>query len=273
MDDKKIKVCIFLHYSETNALPYYVQIYINELSNYFDVVKVLSNNSTLNSENSPFKSNIEFIYFENKGYDFGMFYRFVVKENLNQYSQLAIVNDSNLLIKKLDYVFSWANNTDADFWGIVDSLENPHFSNHKDNYHIQSHFIVLNLKAINLLPDFLQSVNVAKILEEENKKKLRRMIINDWEIGLSRFFIKHKLKCDSFIETKKMLKKYRPTKVNVTFSLFEEIIAHERYPLLKRKLATKKKKWYMFKKISLHKTILKYGEKEWELEKICSKDD
>lgn len=273
MKENKIKACVFVHYSETVTLPYYVQIYIRELSKYFDKVTVLSNNALLGEQDQQLSSIVEFRYFTNKGYDFGMFYRFIINENLNIYKQLAIVNDSNFLVKKLEHVFNWAKNENPDYWGMVDSIENPHFSTHADNYHIQSHFIVLNEKAINLFPEFLKSIDAEKILNIADPDKLRYKVINDWEIGLSQFLIGNNLKIASFINSKKMIEKYHPKKDNVTFSLFEEIISHEKYPLLKRKLATMKKKWYKFKKIRWQETILKYGEEEWELEKIWQQDN
>ena len=147
MDDKKIRICIFIHYSTTASLPYYVQIYIEELSRHFDKVKVLSNNSKIKNEDHSLNSKIEFEYYENQGYDFGMFYRFIIKENLDNFSQIAIVNDSNILLKPLDNIFNWAKNNKSDFWGLIDSNEKPWFSTHKDNYHIQSHYIVLNKKS------------------------------------------------------------------------------------------------------------------------------
>ncbi len=273
MNDKKLKVCIFLHYSGKVEIPYYVKLYVTELSRHFDLVYFLSNNKSLKNENSPFDSKVKFKYYENRGYDFGMFYRFIIGEDLEKYEQLAIVNDSNFLVKKLDSVFKWAQKTDADFWGLVDSIENPHFSTHKNNYHIQSHFIVLNKKAIDLFPNFLKTLNADEILKETDLKKLRHNVINHWEIGLSQYFIKHNLKIASFINSQSMIKKYRPKKVNVTFSLFHELIVFENYPVLKRKIATTKWKWYKFKMKRWRETLLNYGEKKWDMEKICQMEN
>lgn len=273
MDNKKIRICIFIHYSTTASLPYYVQVYIEELSLYFDKVKVLSNNSKINKQDYSFNKNIDFNYFQNQGYDFGMFYRFIIKENLNNFSQIALVNDSNILINQLGNIFLWAKENNSDFWGLIDSNEKPWFSTHKDNYHIQSHFIVLNEKAINHLPDFFETINIDQLLKEKDLKKLRRQIINDWEIGLSQYFIKLKLEKALFIESKKMLVKYHPRKKNITHSLFSQLIAKEDYPLLKRKIATINKKWYQLSKNRWRETIRKHGYKHWDLEEIINIGD
>lgn len=266
----KIKICTFLHYSTSVELPYYVRIYIEELSNYFDKVIVLSNNANLQKQDLNISENIQFKYFENLGYDFGLFYRFITTQNLDDFSQIAIVNDSNILINNLDNIFNWSENNNSDFWGLIDSLEKPWFSTHTQNYHIQSHFIVLNEKAIKCLTDFFASVNISEIFNEKDLKKLRRQIINEWEIGLSQYLIKQELKPSTFIKSKNVCLKYKSKKKNIAHSLFHKLIAKENYPLLKKKIVTKKRKWYLYKEISWKETILKHGNLEWNLEKIIN---
>jgi|GEM_PF-6573408 len=46
---------------------------------------------------------------------------------------------------------NWGNSSDADFWGILDSFEKPWFSEHENNRHIQSHFIVFNRNEYSLV--------------------------------------------------------------------------------------------------------------------------
>ena len=257
-----------MHYSVNETLPYYIQVYIQELSRHFDSVVVLSNNSKLTQLKKDFPALVEFQYFENKGYDFGMFYRYIINQDLDKYAQLAIVNDSNILLKTLDHIFVWATENKSDFWGLMDYHDKPWFSTHENNYHIQSHFIVLNQRAINMLPSFLKTIDVDKIMEERNDKKLRNLVINDWEIGMSQYFIKNGLKISSFINSEMIIEKYSPRKVNVPFALFHELVAYESYPVLKKKIITGKKKWYQLKKKQWKNTILNYGNKEWQMDKI-----
>ena len=75
--------CAFLHFSENDEIPYYVQIYCNELSKYFDEIVLVSNNKNLDL-NKSFSSNIRLWHTENKGYDFGLFYRFLKSINLSE---------------------------------------------------------------------------------------------------------------------------------------------------------------------------------------------
>lgn len=263
----KIRVCIFIHYSTSESLPYYVQIYVNELSRHFDKVKVLTNNSKIQKQNKLFFENVDILYFENKGYDFGMFYRFIIKEDLARFSEIAIVNDSNILLKKLDDVFDWAGKNDSDFWGIIDSFEKPWFSSHLNNYHIQSHFLVLKDRAIETLPEFFKLTNVDTILNETEPKRLRRMVIDQWEIGFSRYLIDRGLKSASYISSKKLLVKYEVKKQNHTHSLYHEIVK-EGYPLLKKKVATGSKKLFQRKNKNWKTTLNLYGNKDWDLQKL-----
>lgn len=265
----KIRICIFIHYSVSESLPYYVKVYIEELSRHFDKVKVLTNNSKIQESNVLFNKNVDFKYNKNQGYDFGMFYRYIISKNLDDYSEIALINDSNILLNRLDTVFNWGRKNDSDFWGMIDSHEKPWFSSHKNNYHLQGHFLVFKNNAINKLIPFLELLDVEEILEEQNTKKLRRLVIDKWEIGLSRYFIEQDLKSDSFIKHEDIRVKYRPKKQNLTHSLFHEL-ASEGYPLLKRKVIFGKRKLFKPSDNNWKKTIQDFGNSEWDMVKMVN---
>lgn len=104
---QEIRACIFIHYSTINTLPYYVELYITQLAYHFDTIKVLTNNININNKKILQWENVEFVHFKNQGYDFGMFYRYIKNENLENFSQLGIINDSNILLNELNHVFHW----------------------------------------------------------------------------------------------------------------------------------------------------------------------
>lgn len=258
-------MCAFIHYSVADTVPYYVQIYIRELSRHFDKVNVLTNNSKLEQYKNLFAKNTGFHFFENRGYDFGMFYRFINEQNTDLFSQIAIVNDSNILLKKLDPVFEWANNEDFDFWGIIDSIEKPWFSTHLHSYHIQSHFLVLNQGAIPHLKQYFKQVDLKSIFEETDVKLLRRKVIDQWEIGFSQYLLKAGLRAGSYIQSANFLTKYKPKKINVTHSLYHEIIENG-YPLLKRKVIQDNPKFSFLNNRKIwENTISRFFEKEWNV--------
>ena len=272
MESNKIKLCVFIHFSTGDGLPYYVEIFIKELSLHFDKIKVLSNNSNIKVEEFSSQRDVEFIYFENIGYDFGMFYRWFISEQPNNISELAIVNDSNILLKSLRPVFNWGRKQKADFWGVVDSDEKPWFSSLENCYHIQSHFMVLNEKAIGFLDEYLNIIDVPEILKMSDIKKLRRMVIDKWEIGLSQFFISQGLKPASFISHKNFRKNLGSKEKNITHAHYKELLQNG-YPLLKKKITRSKKKWFKRPDYSWKEAVLSHNNSEWDLNKIISELD
>ena len=264
---EKKRICLFVHYSTNNTIPYYVQIYLSELSRHFNRVLVLTNNSSLNTNDKALPQNIEFNFTKNKGYDFGMFYRYLTAQNLNEFSQIALVNDSNILLNRLDLVFDWANKNQADFWGIIDSHEKPWFSTHDYNYHIQSHFIVFQEKAISLLPRFFKQIDMNEILNEKSIKKVRRLVIDKWEIGLTQFFLKHEISIESYLKNDQFREKYQTEKPNITHSLFHELAA-EGYPFLKKKIIKGEKKFLRTKHFAWEKTVNQYTQVNCDKQKL-----
>lgn len=239
MPIQKRSLCIFPHFSGLQHFPHYVLIYVNELSNYFDEVIVATNQRNFTKDEGVFNDNVTVKYFKNEGYDLGLFhkvFRIIQPEN---YHQIACVNDSNILFNILLPVFKWSEKSEADFWGLIDSYEKPWFSTHQDNYHIQSHFIVFKENAIMHLSSFFENLDIQNIIKEIDPKKLRRMVIDQWEIGISQYLFSKGLKSDSFINSQSFLTKYRRKDKNITHSLYKKLI-NEGYPLVKKKIVLEK---------------------------------
>lgn len=240
----KKKLCIFLHYFSESYYPIYVQYFLNELCLHFDEVRMVTNRREIEKAPELLNKDISIQYVENEGYDFGMFYKAFQEIDPSQYHQIACINDSNILFGELNTFLKWGINQQVDFWGLVDSYEAPWFSTHKNNYHIQSHFLVFNKKAINSLPAFFNALDVKYIYAEKDTKKLRRFIVDQWEIGLSQFLLNKGLTSASYFNSLALISKYNSKGKNVTHSLYQELIK-EGYPLLKKKVALKKS-WRSF---------------------------
>ncbi len=232
-----IKICLFIHFSTSKNIPYNVKIYVKELSKYFDEVRFLTNYEDNNCEIEFFKGNIIHVFDTNEGSDFGRIYNYLKRINIEDYKEIACVNDSNVLLGPLDKVMEWGRTSQLDFWGIIDSHEKPRFSTHKNNYHIQSHFMVFNCNAISHLQEYFDSIDFKFIFRIKDKKDLRNRVINDWEIGLSQFLIRKDLKIGAFKEcTYFTPKKSSKKPINVTHKLYYDLICDD-YPLLKKKVA------------------------------------
>ena len=240
----KKKLCIFLHYFPEGYYPIYVQYYLNELCLHFDEVRMVTNRREIEKAPELLNKDISIQYVENEGYDFGMFYKAFQEIDPSEYDQIACINDSNILFGELKPFLKWGISQQVDFWGLVDSYEAPWFSSHTNNYHIQSHFLVFNEKAINSLPAFFNALDVNYIYAEKDTKKLRRFIVDKWEIGLSQFLLNMGLTSASYFNSLSLRSKYNSKGKNVTHSLYQELIK-EGYPLLKKKVALKRS-WRSF---------------------------
>ncbi len=230
---------------------------------------LVTNERPIDKINYPDNSNISTLFVKNEGYDLGMFYKAFQTIDPKEYRQIACINDSNVLFNKLFPIFNWSKEQNTDFWGVIDSHQKPEFSTHQANYHIQSHFIVFNQKAISRLPDFFEALKIQDIFAETDAKKVRQTVINKWEIGLSQFLINQGLTCSSYVDSRAYSQKYlsgEPT--NVSLKLYPELIRNG-LPLLKIKVITKGKWKDIFRTKSYWKNLIrKYGNQEWEIESL-----
>ena len=261
----KKSLCIFTHFSVLPHIPYYVLVYVNELSNYFDEVIVAANQRDFTNDQNSFSNNVTIQFFENEGYDLGMFYKVFQTIQYEKYKQVACVNDSNILFNKLDSIFEWGKKSQSDFWGLIDSNEKPWFSTHQKNYHIQSHFIVFNESTVKYLSTFFENTDIQHILNEKDIKKLRRLVIDQWEIGLSQFLLSKGLKSNSFINSVSFLAEHKSKIKNITHSLYKELIK-EGYPLIKKKIILSKSWRSVFGMAELwEKLLADYSCREWNI--------
>jgi hypothetical protein len=98
----------------------------------------------------------------------GMWMRILPNLDTTQLDQLALVNDSCVAIRPLDFM-----STMTGFWGMCDSYEISH--------HIQSFFLVFEKNVLEHLNSFVQEL-ATKIADHSDDK---RIIIDSFEIGIS----------------------------------------------------------------------------------------
>ena len=262
-------LCIFIHFGKLAYIPQYVILYLNELSSFFDEVILVTNQRSLKTDFPRANQNLTTLFVKNEGYDLGMFYKVFQTIDSTEYHQIACVNDSNILFNELLPIFTWSKQSKFDFWGLIDSHEKPWFSTHQQNYHIQSHFIVFNQKAILKLPEYFDTLHIQDIIDEKDIVKLRRTVINEWEIGLSQFLINEGLSVGSYIDSRDYSLRYLQGKpANVGYKLYPELIKSG-LPLLKLKVITKSKWTDIFRTDKHWKNMIRqYGNQDWEIEAL-----
>ena len=265
--------CVYPHYFDQNHIPYYVQIYVHELENYFDKILIVTNKRLIENRQAIESTNVEILLVDNEGYDFGMFYKGYKHIKGHNFEVLACINDSNIIFGKIDFLFDWANKQKVDFWGIVDAEIKPDFSTHENNYHIQSHFLVFNKAAIALLDTFFETLDFGKIFGKQEPKSIKKTIINDWEIGLSQYFIQNNLVPKAFFDFKNphFLKKSKPEKpINISIDQFATVIKSG-FPIIKKKIITSAKpKHLLAQSNSWAALIKKYGSESIDKKRLIS---
>ena len=244
--------CVFVHFGHQDRLSKADLWYVQELSRHFSRVILVTNEREFQTVNLP--SQVDLVQEKNEGYDFGMFYKVFQNLNWTELDRLALVNDSNFLLGNLDEVFHRAKSFDTDFWGLIDSSEKPWFSTHSDNYHLQSHFLVWEKGGISILSDYIDQVMVEEIFAEKDPKKLRRKVINFWEIGLSQYFLARNSIPKALFNSKQINRQLRKKEtINLTMK-YPEVLLTLGYPLLKKK--------YIRKNSTLARFL--YASKKWE---------
>lgn len=141
-------------------MPHYVKFYLTELRRHFSEVIFLVNEKTISPEDILFlsSSNIPYRIYKNEGYDFGMWYKAFKEYDLSIYDRVGLVNDSCILFNNLNFFFNWIDKQNIDYGGITDC--------NLIKYHIQSYFIIINKKAIQLVAEYFSKNGIVKNVKD-----------------------------------------------------------------------------------------------------------
>ena len=236
--------CVFVHYGQESELPPADSQYVQELAGLFSKLILVTNERKFQPKGLPPQVEIRMV--KNEGYDFGMFYKVVQDLDLKDLDRLVLANDSNVLLGDLGVLMKRGSELKSDFWGVLDSYERPWFSTHRDNFHLQSHFLVWEKGALTLLQTFLRESVSAAIWEEADPKKIRRKIINDWEIGFSQFALQHGLTPRAVFQSQPISAgSGHPLQTNFGMK-YPRLLLEEGYPFLKKKYILRPSVWKRF---------------------------
>lgn len=222
----KKDLCIFVNYNVKETIPYYVLFFLKELEPYFDEIILSTNIRTINNLHELPK-NCTISMFKNEGYDFGFFYKTIQSIEIQDYKRIAFINDSNILFQSLNSIFRFNSNRRLDMWGVTDSNE--------QQYHIQSHFLVFEEKAIKLLNTFFDDIQFTNYLS--NSKDIRQKIINTCEIGITQYMMKKGLTAEGIYKYSDFQSEYNKQGFvpNIHVKYWSELIV-KGYPLIKKKI-------------------------------------
>jgi len=178
--------CLFSHYSTENYIPNYVVYYLEKLQKICDEVILLTNDREFS-----FDLDIEVYKYDNSGYDFGMYYKYLTQNNINC-EHLILANDSVYLFNNINFL-----NKDYDLFGLTDNIEM--------DYHIQSYFWVLNKRTQLEFIDYLYKNGITEKHTE---------VIKTYEVGFCQHLLDKSYTISSYINgCKRNLMIHRPDKI------------------------------------------------------------
>lgn len=210
----KTGICLFSSYFNGNTLPYYVEYYVIELKRHFDKVLFITNSkSDGNWKESLRVLEVEVMQVDNEGFDFGMWYKAMLKIDLPSWKEIALVNDSCILFRPIDEDMSKIRNMSDEYVGMVLS----------DRYkrHLQSYFIVAKGKAVPLMSSYFLEHGIVPDYRE---------VIQTYEIGLSDFMRQNEVKVTSLYN-----RGFESYPKNPSFARIEALI-EEGIPMIKKKI-------------------------------------
>jgi lipopolysaccharide biosynthesis protein len=207
-------ICLFSSYFTSSALPYYVEYYVAELNRQFLKVLFITNRKGDGSwKDTLTNSGVEIMEVENEGYDFGMWYKAILKMDLMSYNEVALVNDSCILFRPIDEDMKLIREMKEEYIGMVLS----------DRYHphLQSYFVVAKNKAVPLMLSYFLDKGIVTEYRE---------VIQIYEIGLSVHMAKHNIGLGTLYN-----KGFSDFPKNPSFARIEDLI-HEGIPMIKKKI-------------------------------------
>jgi len=215
-------VCIFSHFDKNNLIDDYVIYYIQKLNKMGIDILFISTSQIDDQESLKIeKYCIDVIFKENSGYDFGAWKSGLeyLGNKLLEYEELIMCNDSVYApLFDLNVMFNKMRNNDYDFWGISDNFE--------IKYHLQSYFMVFNKNVFSseLFKSFWNNYKLYK---------LKRNIIQKYEIEFSRNLLKNDFRMGVYIPYKKFQSKEY---VNSTLKFYKRSIIDFNSPIIKIEL-------------------------------------
>jgi lipopolysaccharide biosynthesis protein len=214
-------ICLYCSYFHGSSLPPYIRVYLQELKRHYKQIWLLTNEKTLEEECLSWLSlnGIVVRYYKNEGYDFGMWSKALHELNMNDWDEIALVNDSCVAFRRLDRAIDTIRNADWEYAGLIAS--------HQVQWHIQSYFVVMR-------PPVFKAV--LAYFDRQGYKSEFEDVILDYEVGISSYLREMKFKLGAvfnFPDNRRL---------NPSFMEIAALI-RQGFPLIKRKLLTGSYRW------------------------------
>ncbi|MBS1175554.1 MAG: hypothetical protein H6R05_1685 [Burkholderiaceae bacterium] len=212
------RIALFSSYFETEALPYYIKFYLNQLRPHAThIVFITTDAKPLRAEDANWLGEHveQIVLVKNEGFDFGMWQKVLYQtEGIESFDELILLNDSCVCFSDLDYYFNWHHKTPADVTGMTISND--------VSLHIQSFFMVIKKPALSTVVNHIKSLPLRNTVFSE--------VIAMGELGLSSEIMRKEFSIDAlFVAQRDDLK-------NPMYAHCLNLIKQHHIPLVKRKL-------------------------------------
>lgn len=199
-------------------------MFVNELSNYVDILLVASNKNYSNTKNIYF-----YKYDMNVGMDFGIYLRLIysLKNIIIEFpTSIIFANDTNILINKLDDFFNWQQKYNDCLLGMTENdvgWGNPHLMSNfllfKGNavkycfdYFIDYNlmFLFKNLNDIDYYKNFILTKfpNIECFKKYSNDEYYYTYIVFIWEMAITQHIINNKLQVIAYLSREYLINNY-----------------------------------------------------------------
>ena len=176
------KVCLFATWSQDENIGSDEEKLLTEMNKYYDIIVICTNKREI--QNIPEKC-ICIQTEQNAMRDFGLWIRVLLEMNIMKYEKLALVNDSIKRLGPMSLFIQDIRTSQSDLAGVTNSYER--------SYHLQSYFLEFqSTKGLLLLLSWLYTSILPKI--EYYVLAEKDTIINDFEVGLSKYFVQNNAK-------------------------------------------------------------------------------
>ncbi|MDE1150780.1 MAG: rhamnan synthesis F family protein [Azospirillaceae bacterium] len=188
------KVAVFNHFDSRGVVHDYVVYFVKHLADAGYAVIFASNCPKLSEEQTakvrPYVSRV--LKRRNLGWDFGAFKDAIdVIPDPAALEHLLITNDSIYgPLQDLSEVISKADPEVASIWGLTDNWD--------QQFHLQSYFLIFHQAA-------LQHPSFGRFWQKVRYYRRKRWVIRDYEIGLTRYFLRAGLHCRALLPYRSLI--------------------------------------------------------------------
>ena len=165
----KSGTAVFSTWSSGHALQEYVKFYLTQLLPHFERVDVVTNERRIVPEDIAWlkERGIRIMFVPNGGRDFGMWWRWMMREGrerIEDMARLALVNDSCICVGSLDKFFRWAVYSGLDVYGPAGCMHDE-----ETFHHIQSYFVMFSHRVLPLIFDHFEATGMPSGHDAVNK--------------------------------------------------------------------------------------------------------